>query len=129
MKIIKAFKCKLKTNTQQEQKLSEVSGCTRFVWNKFLALNLDRLNNKHKMLWYNEMSFWLTLYKSSTEYSFLKDCPSQVLQQKLKDLEKAFKDCFDKKQPLKRMPKWRKKTLHNSFRYPQGFKVNGNRVF
>lgn len=27
------------------------------------------------------------------------------------------------------MPKWRKKTLHNSFRYPQGFKVNGNRVF
>ncbi|MDA9163620.1 helix-turn-helix domain-containing protein, partial [Rickettsiaceae bacterium] len=118
MKIIKAFKYKLKTNTQQEQKLSEVCGCTRFVWNKFLALNLDRLNNKHKMLWYNEMSFWLTLYKSSTEYSFLKDCPSQVLQQKLKDLERAFKDCFDKKQPLKRMPKWRKKTLHNNFRYP-----------
>ena len=71
MKMIKAFKYKLKTNTEEEQKLSEVSGCTRFVWNKFLALNLDRLNNKHKMLWYNEMSFWLTLYKSSTE-SFLK---------------------------------------------------------
>ncbi|CAF2232950.1 unnamed protein product [Rotaria magnacalcarata] len=75
------------------------------------------------------MSFWLTLWKSSEEDSFLSNCPSQVLQQKLKDLEKAFKDCFDKKQPLKRIPRWRKKAIHNSFRYPQGFKISGIRIF
>lgn len=129
MKIVKAFKYRLKTNEQLEMKLAAISGCTRLVWNKFLAMNLERLANKHKMLWYNEMSFWLTLWKTSEEYSFLNDAPSQVLQQKLKDLEKAFKDCFDKKQPLKRVPKWRKKAMHSSFRYPQGFKISGNRIF
>ena len=129
MRIVKAFKYKLKTNEQLETKLAAISGCARFVWNKFLALNLERLAKKHKMFWYNEMSFWLTLWKSSEEYGFLNDCPSQVLQQKLKDLEKAFKDGFNKKQPLKRLPKWRKKAIHNSFRYPQGFKISGNRIF
>lgn len=129
MRIVKAFKYKLKTNAQTEEKLNVYSGCARFVWNKFLALNLERLSKKHKMFWYNEMSFWLTLWKSSEEYGFLNDCPSQVLQQKLKDLERAFKDGFDKKQPLKRLPKWRKKAMHNSFRYPQGFKISGNRIF
>ncbi len=129
MKIVKAFKYRLKTNAKIEEKLNSYSGCTRFVWNKFLSLNLDRLNNETKMFWYNEMSFWLTLWKSSEEYGFLNDCPSQVLQQKLKDLEKAFKDGFNKKQPLKRLPKWRKKGIHNSFRYPQGFKINDNRIF
>ena len=44
-------------------------------------------------------------------------------------MEKAFKDGFNKKQPLKRLPKWRKKGVHNSFRYPQGFKINDNRIF
>ena len=61
MKIVKAFKYRLKTDAKIELKLNSYSGCTRFVWNKFLSLNLDRLNNKTKMFWYNEMSFWLTL--------------------------------------------------------------------
>ena len=59
----------------------------------------------------------------------MKECPSQAIQQKLKDLEKAFKDCFDKKQPNKRLPRFKKKGQGDSFRYPQGFKVSGNQVF
>jgi putative transposase len=129
MKLVKAFKYRLKTNKEIEKKFNNFSGSTRFIWNKFLALNLERLANKSKIFWYNEMSFWLTLYKSSEEYSFLKECPSQILQQKLKDLDKAFKDAFDKKQPGKRMVKWRSKKLHNSFRFPSSFKIENNRIF
>ena len=80
------------------------SGQSRFVWNKVLALCLARLDNKQNLLWYNEAAYWLTLWKSSEDFGFLKQCHSQVLQQKLKDLEKAFRDGFDKNQPLKRMP-------------------------
>ena len=77
------------------------------------------------------MSFWLTLWKKSEEYGFLKDPPSQALQQKLRDLEKAFKDAFDKKQPLKRIPKFKRKGMSDTLRYPQGFKLDerNRRVF
>jgi putative transposase len=76
-------------------------------------MNLERLENKQKVLWYQEMAFWLTLWKRSVEYGFLKECPSQVLQQKLKDLERAFKDGFHRGQPLKRMPVFKKRGSEN----------------
>lgn len=121
--IRKAFKYRLKPTPEQSQKMTGFAGCNRFVWNKALAMNLFRLENKQPILWYQEMAYWLKLWKESDEYGFLADCHSQVLQQKLKDLDKAFKDGFDKTQPLKRMPVFKKKGLGDRFRYPQGFKL------
>ncbi|MEN8227586.1 MAG: transposase [Bacteroidota bacterium] len=125
----KAYKVRLKTNQDIEAMLTRSCGSARFVWNKCLAMNLERLENKQKILWYQEMAFWLTLWKQSDEYSFLKECPSQVLQQKLKDLERAFKDCFDKSQPLKRLPVFKKKGRGDSLRFPQGFKIDNRKIF
>ncbi|SIO25539.1 RNA-guided endonuclease InsQ/TnpB family protein [Nitrosomonas cryotolerans] len=121
--IRKAFKSRLNPNSDQVQKMVEFAGANRFVWNKALAMNLFRLEQKQPLLWYNELSFWLKLWKSSEDYGFLKTVHSQPLQQALKNLEKVFKDGFDKKQPLKRIPKFKKKGLSDSFRYPQGFKL------
>ncbi len=129
--IRKAFKFRLKLTPETDSKLINYVGGCRFVWNKSLALNLDRLNQKQPILRYEELNFWATLLKQSDEYGFLKDLPSQVLQQKLKDLDKAFMDAFDKKQTNKRIPVFKKKGLSDSFRYPQGFKINQdtNQVF
>lgn len=129
--IRKAFKFRLKLTPETDSKLINYVGGCRFVWNKSLALNLDRLNQKQPILRYEELNFWATLWKQSDEYAFLKDMPSQVLQQKLKDLDKAFMDAFDKKQTNKRIPVFKKKGLSDSFRYPQGFKINQdtNQVF
>jgi IS605 OrfB family transposase len=101
----------------------QFSGAGRFVWNKCLAMSLSRLESKQRILWYEEMAFWLTLWRSSEDYGFLKSVHSQILQQKLKDLDRAFKDGFDKNQPLKRMPAFKRKSVSDSFRYPQGFKL------
>jgi len=87
-------------------------------------MNLSRLEKKQNILWYQEMAFWLTVWKDSEEYGFLKQVHSQVLQQKIKDLDKAFKNGFDKNQPHKKMPVFKKKGLSDSFRYPQGFKLD-----
>ncbi len=92
-------------------------------------MNLDRLEKRQSILWYNELAFWLPLWKRSEEYGFLKECPSQVLQQKLKDLERAFRDCFDKNQPLKRLPVFKKRGLNEGIRFPQGFKIDNRRLF
>jgi putative transposase len=129
--IRKAFKFRLNLTPETSQKLVNYAGGSRFVWNKALALNLARLQQKQPILWYEELNFWVTLWKKSDEYSFLGDLPSQVLQQKLMDLDKAFKDAFDKNQPLKRSPVFKRKGKSDSIRYPQGFKIDqsGNRLF
>ncbi len=127
--IQKAYKFKLKTNWDIENKLSQFCGSSRFLWNKCLAMNLYRLERKQSLLWYNEQAYWLTLWKRSDDYSFLKECPSQVLQQKLRDLEKAFKACFDKSQPLQRKPVFKKKGSGDGIRFPQGFKIDNRRIF
>jgi len=103
MKIRKAYKFCLKPNQQQTKQMHTFAGHCRFVWNKVLALNLFRLEHKQPLLWYLEADYWTKLWKASDEYGFLKELPAHCLQQKLKDLDKAFRDAFDKKQPLTRI--------------------------
>jgi IS605 OrfB family transposase len=129
MMIRKAFKFKLKTTKAAENKLSQAVGCCRLVWNKALALNLDRLSRKEPLMWEMELSFWLTFWKKTDELFFLKESPSQPLQQTVRNLCLAFKDGFDKKQPLKRLPVFKKRGRNESYRYPQGFKFQGRRIF
>ena len=128
-KIRKAYKFRLKTNANIEASLTRYCGSVRFLWNKSLAMNLERLEKGQSLLWYNELALWLTLWKQSDEYSFLRECPSQVLQQKLRDLERAFSDCFDKNQSLKRLPVFKRKGSGDGIRFPQGFKIENRRIF
>ncbi|WP_415912246.1 RNA-guided endonuclease InsQ/TnpB family protein [Neptuniibacter sp. QD37_11] len=129
MLIRKAFQYQLKTMPEIEQMLFEQAAFCRFVWNKALELNLRRLKDGLPLLWFAELCFWLKLWKSSEELGFLKAGDSQALQQRLKDLDRAFKDGFDKQQPNTRIPIWRKKGKDESFRIPQRFKFEGNRVY
>ena len=129
MKIMKAYRFRLEPTEAQRQLFVEFAGCRRFVWNKMLALNLQRLWDKQLIMRYNESTWWLTFWKRSDEFGFLATAQSQVLQQTLKDLDGAFTDAFDRKQPLKRIPKFKKKGVGDSFRFPQSVKVDGNRVF
>ena len=87
MIIKKAYKFKLKPTDAQQAQLREIAGGCRFVWNKVLRLNLDRLKNKQSLMWYHEADFWSKLWKSSDAYGFLKVIPAHCLQQKLKDLD------------------------------------------
>ena len=63
-----------------------------------------------------------------TELAWLKDAPSQTLQQALKNLESSFRNFFAKRADF---PKFKKKGISDSFRFPQGFKIeqHNNRIF
>jgi len=148
MKVCQAFKFKLKTDKQIEQKLKEYSGCTRFVWNKALALVKDRLYGKEidktvteKIRFfdrysapnylpnYYDLAKMLVFWKSTKEYEFLNNVPSQTLQQTLKNLQKAIDSAFTKGNGIG-FPRFKRKgKSQNSIRYPQGFKIEGNRIF
>ena len=70
LKIRKAYTVRLKTNNNIENKLVRYCGSARFLWNKCLAMNLERLENRQAILWYNELAFWHTVWKQSEEYGF-----------------------------------------------------------
>ena len=125
----RGYRFKLKTTPDTERVLRVMAGHTRFVWNKALRLNLDRLDRGVPILWYADLCGLLRLWKQSEEYGFLAEAHSQVLQQKLKDLDRAFSDASDKNQPLKKLPRFKKKGRNDSFRFPQGVRVENRRVY
>ncbi|MDJ0742384.1 MAG: transposase [Xenococcaceae cyanobacterium MO_167.B27] len=126
----KTYKFRLKTNKTLTRKLSQFAGCSRLVWNKALAFQKERLNAKQSCLSYSGLTKELTQWKKQEDLFFLKEVHSQALQQSLKNLSQALKEAFDKTNP-KQFPKFKKKGQRDSFRYPQGFKIDNNngRIF
>ena len=121
----KAYKYRLKESQEVLMLFAQTAGCCRLVWNRALALQKLRLDKGLKILTYAEACKELTLWKQQAEFSFLKDVPSQALQQVLKDLDRAIREAFLKK---KGFPHFKKKFKDNSFRYPQGCKIEGKRI-
>jgi len=129
MKIKKAFKFRLKSKPKLK-KLNQFTGSCRFVWNKALALQLDRLNHKEYIHSYCDLASMLVKWKNNEDTLFLKDANAQALQQTLKSLDRAFKDAFDKKHPDKRIPVFKKKgKCTESIRIPNAPTLNDNAVY
>lgn len=126
MQIRKGYTYRLKTNRSTGGKFVSFSGGCRFVWNKILALNEGRYRAGVPRLLYNDAAALVAWWKESEEYGWLKEVHSQVLQQCLKDLERAYTNlCAGRTAP----PRYRKRFLADSFRYPQGFKLHGRQVY
>jgi putative transposase len=121
----KAYKYKLKKKNDFSR-FALFCGHCRFVWNKALALQKQRLEAGMPVLSYGDLALLLRLWKASEEYGFLKEAHSQALQQTLKALDRALWDGLKKQ---KGFPRLKKKGLHDSFRFPQGFALDGNRIY
>lgn len=122
----KAFKFRLKPTDSQRQILAQTAGCVRLVWNKSLAEIKKRLEAQEKYCGYSGLTAQIPRMKKEKETKFLKLVHSQPLQQTLKDLDRAMKDCFKK---TKGFPQFKKKSHDKSFRYPQGVKIEEDQVF
>ena len=119
MLIRKAFKFEIMPNGEQIRKMKQFCGCARFVFNRALAWQKERYeqDNNHKFS-YTKIANLLPQWKK--ELIWLKDCHAQVLQQSLKDLESAFKNFFQQRADF---PKFKRRGDKDSFRYPQGIKL------
>ena len=115
-----AYKFQLRPTPKKEAVMSRMAGCCRFVWNKALALQRDRLNNKERLLSYVQLVSLLVVWKK--DFAFLQEAHSQSLQQTLKHLDRALKDAFNKKNP-RQFPRFKKRNVRDSFLYPQGHKL------
>ena len=124
--ITKTYKYRLYPSLQQEELLAKHFGCTRFVYNKFLALRQEQYRLTGKSDNYYTQSNLLTQLKKEQEYKWLKDVNAQSLQHSLRHLEIAYTRFFTGKGGY---PKFKKKNNRNSFTVPQFITLKDNKLF
>lgn len=124
MKIQYAYKFRLVTTLEQTELLTQSAGCVCKVWNEFLAneiVDFDLAKEKGEKRFfpsYEDNCKKLTLLKKFLPY--LKEAPSQALQQTLKNLSKAFKGFYEGRTGF---PTFKKKSKVKAIHFPQGFKL------
>lgn len=128
MERLQAFKFELQPNGEQQRNMRRFAGACRFVFNKALALQQARHEQSEKKLSYAGLCKALTEWKAQPETIWLKETHSQPLQQTLKDLERAYVNFFEKRADF---PRFKKKGMCDSFRFPQGCKLEqtNSRIF
>ena len=107
--------------------MKQFCGCSRFIFNRALAYQNEQYQKDNSFKFsYCKITNLLPEWKR--ELTWLKDCHSQVLQQSLKDLETGFKNFFSKRSNF---PKFKRKGEKESFRFPQGCKLEqqNNRIY
>ena len=156
MKILKAFKYRLKPNEDQVNLLLRMAGCGRLIYNHALAdmlsiaqKHLDHDGDRKSLytmlnnLSYEQKKALKTLFPSVTQmsksttalkaterYAFLKDAYTDNLQQRQRDLDGAVTEWLKGKRgfPVFRS---RKKAHHSTMRFvnfAKYCKIEGNRV-
>ncbi|MFF7062074.1 RNA-guided endonuclease TnpB family protein [Pseudomonas sp. NPDC008258] len=127
---IQSFKFQLIPTGQQLRLMRCFAGSCRFVFNQALALQQANRELGGAHIGYLAMAKRLTVWRNSSETAWLKEAPVHPLQQALKDLEKAYKNFFEKRADL---PRFKHKARNNSFRYPSPEQIkldqDNSRVF
>ena len=120
MQRLQAFKYELKANGEQMRQMRRFAGSCRFVFNKALALQKENHETGGKFIGYVAMAKRLTEWRNGTETPWLKDAPVHPLQHALKDLERAYKNFFEKRADF---PRFKKRGVKDSFRYPDAKQI------
>lgn len=121
MLVNKAYKFRIYPNKEQEILIAKTIGCSRFVFNHFLALWNDTYKETGKGLTYPSCSAELTQLKRKQNTIWLKEVDSIALQSTLKNLADAFSRFFKKQNDIPRFKS--KKNKVQSYTTKQ---TNGN---
>lgn len=114
-----AFEFEIQPNGAQQRRIKQFCGCARFVFNKALDGQKQAYEADNNTTFsYTKIANQLPQWKKT--FPWLKDCHSQVLQQSLKDLERAYCNFFEKRANF---PRFKKKGIKERIRFPQGFKL------
>ena len=89
MRVQKGFKYQIYPTAEQKQRLAIQFGHARFVYNYFLTARRDHYQQTGKGLSYTKTAALLVELKRHPAYTWLNEAYSQVLQQKLMDLDRA----------------------------------------
>ncbi|MDR0673852.1 MAG: transposase [Zoogloeaceae bacterium] len=121
MKRLQAFKYELMPNGEQTRNMRRFAGSCRVVFNEALALQKARFDAGEKKLGCVGLCKRLTEWRNGEPMPsgrfapWLKVSPVHPLQQTLKDLERAYRNFFEKRAGF---PRFKKRGQKDGFRYP-----------
>jgi putative transposase len=131
MLLRKGFKYRLEPTNNQRVLFAQFAGASRFLFNRGLEQRKAVYEKEGKTLRYFDQNNELVALKQEEKTSWLKEIHSQVLQQALKNLDVAFENFFQNLKAGKKpgYPRFKCKGVRDSFRYPQGIKVEEDNVY
>ena len=112
--MLRAIKYELKPTSSQKEQIKQTCGCCRLVYNIMLDRKISAYKENGKTISAIELINQLPELKSEKE--FLKEVPSQSLQQSIRNLDSAYSNFFRK--GGSGFPKFKKKGVRDSFRIP-----------
>jgi putative transposase len=130
--VYRAFCYRFYPSPSQELLLRKTLGCSRFVYNHFLALRIKEWTTNQKTVSYNETSSLLTDLKKKEETKWLNEVSSVALQQSLQNLQEAYNNFFRglKKKQKVGFPRFKKKSNRNSITLTKaGFSYKNGEIF
>jgi putative transposase len=123
----KVYKFRLCPNKAQASQLVALAGSRRFVFNWALARRKEHYAATGKTLSLAKLGLELTGLKQQEKTKWLKDSDSQLLQQAVQDVDRSFKNFFEKRASFPRFKSKHRDPL--TFRIPQRVTANGNRLY
>ena len=121
------FKYKILPTAEQVELLEQHFGSARFIYNYFLDLKSKTYKESQVNLSYYDLNKSLTSLKKLEEYSWLNTVNSQTLQESLRNLDRAYKNFFEKRS---KFPKFKsKRSSYSRFNVPQNVRLEGETLF
>ena len=121
MLVRKAYKYRLCPNQAQQAALTVQFGHARFVYNHFLQVRQEHYQATGAGLSYPETTKRLRELKHREAAIWLRVGDSQVLQQALEDLDRAYQNFFAGRSGY---PRFKSRRAKQAIRYPQRVKIN-----
>lgn len=88
----KAYKFRIYPNKEQEILIQKTFGCSRFVFNKYLAKRKESYEASKESISLNSLCLDLTQIKK--EFEWLREVDSTALQASIKDLDTAYQNFY-----------------------------------
>lgn len=121
---MKAYKTEIKPNKKQIELINQTFGNTRYVYNQFVKLNLNRLGENQNIV--SGYDFSKMINNDPERPDWLARSPSKAIKQAIMNADKAFRDYLKSNRGK---PKLKKKTRDNSFYLIGTIKVERHRIF
>lgn len=118
---LKSYKFRFYPNKTQKKLLTQYFGAKRFVWNTCLAWRSNFYKENKESVTGVDYSRELTWLKKFEPYSWLKEIPSSIATQCLRDQDKAFKKFFKEKETG--YPKFKSRHRQQSIRFQMDQRV------
>jgi putative transposase len=122
----RVYRFRLEPSSEQEQRFRQFAGARRFIWNWALQQRREHYQQMGKTLPAKELSARLVALKDQPETAWLREMDSQLLQQALADVDRAFANFFARRA---RYPRFKSRKRDQArFRIPQRVRMVGRRV-